>query len=345
MNFSSLRASSSTGACVSLLAYFRVCLPPGVQVAEEPLSRINPQGKLLNSLEYDPSCLIVTHEARLNSSQSGVYSVQETWGEYSELDLPQVGDNVVSWDFQSGELTVLIDLFDFFDPVTERGYLSNSTYRASCNSNESQWTNDWSHLNSVSVSAFDGSLIVSIRHLSTICSFQAPPLLAGIKWCISSELPHRSNYTFDEGATKFYDQHAVQQLPSGNLIMFDNGNARVKVGYGGGGTTSRGLELNLNQETMVASVAWEYPVTYDSHEGSVYPLENGHFLIHEPNNGGDAAMIQRVNEEQRIRGLSRAVEVDSNGVEVCSLYTGIYTDTAYRAVPFSTLLGEVRQLE
>lgn len=250
---------------------------------------------------------------------------------------------MVSWDFENGDLAVLYDLFDYFDPVTERGYLSNSVFRASCNSSESQVTDDWSHMNSVSVSAFDGSLIVSIRHLSTVCSFQAPPLLAGINWCISSELPQRSNYTFDKSATKFYDQHAVEQLASGNLIMFDNGDARVMGNYSGGGTTSRGLELNLDRDTMVASVVWEFPVTYDSHEGSVYPLDNGHLLIHEPNNGGDAATMQRMNGDNHVRGLSRQVEVDSHGTEVASLYTSIYLDTAYRGVPFSTLLGEVRQ--
>jgi hypothetical protein len=291
-------------------------------------------------LEYDPSCLIVTHEARLNPAQSGVYSVQESWRKFSELTIPQVGDKVVVWDLQTGELATLFDLFDFFDPVTERGYMSNGTFPASCNG-QGEIANDWSHLNSVSTSAFDGSLIVSIRHLSAICSFQAYPAPAAINWCISSELENRSDYTFDEDASKFFNQHAVQQLPSGNLLLFDNGDARVEGGYAGGGTTSRGMELKLDPATKVASVAWEYSVVYNSHQGSVYPLEGGHFLIHEPNNGGDAA-LRKITDKKGVQGISRSIEVDSLGIEVSSLYTSIFHETAYRAVPFKSLLGEAR---
>jgi hypothetical protein len=269
-----------------------------------------------------------------------VYSVQESWREFPELKIPQVGDKVVVWDLQTGELVTLFDLFDFFDPVTERGYMSNGTFPASCNG-EGEIANDWSHLNSVSTSAFDGSLIVSIRHLSAICSFQAAP--AEINWCISSELENRSDYTFDEDASKFFNQHAVQQLPSGNLLLFDNGDARVEGGYAGGGTTSRGIELKLDLATKVASVVWEYPVMYDSHQGSVYPLGSGHYLIHEPNNGGDTA-LRKITDKKGVHGISRAIEVDSLGVEVSSLYTSIFDDTAYRAVPFKSLLGEAKQL-
>ena len=74
------------------------------------------------------------------------------------------------------------------------------------------------HANSASVSAFDGNLIVSIRHLSAVCSFALPPpppgsddATGGLRWCLSSELPGRSNFTFAGGdPDKFFNQHAVR---------------------------------------------------------------------------------------------------------------------------------------
>jgi hypothetical protein len=66
-------------------------------------------------------------------------------------------------------------------------------------------------------------------------------------------------------------------------------------------------------------------------------------LIHEPNNGGDTA-LRKITDKKGVHGISRAIEVDSLGVEVSSLYTSIFDDTAYRAVPFKSLLGEAKQL-
>ena len=226
--------------------------------------------------------------------------------------------------------------------------------------------NDWTHANSVSVSAYDGSLIVSIRHLSTVCSF-APPTAAaaerGINWCLSSELPGRSNFSFADEADMFFNQHAALQLANGNLVLFDNGNARVEEGWGGGDMFSRGVEYALSfgsEGQGTASKVWELRVAYDSHQGSVYPLPTtttttttsrsggsgaDRYIVHVPNMDGDR---RRRSRRRRLfygsanGGLSAAYEVDGQGNVLSTLVTRIFSDTAYRAVPLPTINGEQR---
>ena len=69
----------------------------------------------------------------------------------------------------------------------------------------------------------------------------------------------------------FFNQHAALQLANGNLVLFDNGNARVEEGWGGGGTFSRGVEYALSfgsEGQGTASKVWELRVAYDSHQMS-----------------------------------------------------------------------------
>lgn len=264
-------------------------------IAERPIGVVSPFGILIEKLEWDPSCLIITHEARFNSDYTAAYTVKEIWGEFEGLTNPQIGDVVVSYDVATNSISEVVNLWDHFDPVTERGYLSNNGTAnpnlETCNGTTAN-AYDWSHLNSVAVSKYDQSLIVSIRHLSTVCSFEAPPK-SGLRWCVSSELPGRSNFNWIDDDDKFYDQHGVGQLANGNLYLFDNGNARVEGGYNGGGENSRGMEYELDFDAWTIKKVWSVDTVYCSHEGNVSPHgDDGHFIIHVPNKGGDRRRMQ-----------------------------------------------------
>ena len=67
------------------------------------------------------------------------------------------------------------------------------------------------------------------------------PRIQQVEWTLSSEIG--SDFTFDNESAKFYDQHAVTQNKDGDLILFDNGNARTY--YQGGTNFSRGLVLTM----------------------------------------------------------------------------------------------------
>ena len=257
-----------------------------------------------------------------------------------------------------GILSLSLSL-SLFLPEGSSGDDESSGYEESCNGTTTV-ANDWTHANSVSVSALDGSLIVSIRHLSTVCSFAPPPALGGINWCVSSELPGRSNFSWVDDTDQFFDQHAAIQLESGNLLLFDNGNARVEQGWGGGGQFSRGIEYKLDAAAGTVTKVWELQTAYDSHQGSVYPLlesssssssssssisGGARYIVHVPNMGGDRRRRRRRRLEQSgsgSGGLSAAFEVNEQGEVQSTLVTKIYSDTAYRAVPFTTLNGEFR---
>jgi hypothetical protein len=315
---------------------------------------------------------------RLNADKTAVLSIAETWFEAAGLDLPQIGNQVVEWDFSNtGDLRVLYDISEFFNASTERGYGSTGTFTSTCNGTTAEVVDDWTHMNSVSVSAFDGSLIVNVRSFSTVCSFlypepspPPPPLTkgggpssssssrsSGLQWCVSSELPDRSNFTFLNESDLFFQEHAVLQLENGNLLLYDNGNARVEAGYAGGGDSSRGVEYALDFEAMTISKVWEYSTIYDSHQGSNSPLivggSNGndgdHRLILVPLSGGDMARKERAAQVkagtfvyggERPFGTSVAIEVDAAGAEVATVLTNVFSDTPYRGVPFTTIAGE-----
>eukprot|EP00613_Pedinella_sp_CCMP2098_P014240 CAMPEP_0171752948 /NCGR_PEP_ID=MMETSP0991-20121206/42936_1 /TAXON_ID=483369 /ORGANISM="non described non described, Strain CCMP2098" /LENGTH=535 /DNA_ID=CAMNT_0012354461 /DNA_START=242 /DNA_END=1849 /DNA_ORIENTATION=+ len=323
-------------------------------VADNPLEVVSPQGEVLKYLAYSGECGILTHEGRLNGDKTKLLTVRQTWLEVPGLALPQIGNTVAEWDFEGGgSWRDLYDLSEFFDPSSERGFLSRSTYAASCNGTTLPRVQDWTHANSVSVSAFDGSLIVSVRQLSTVCSFLPEPPAegsgGGLQWCVSSEFPDRSNFTFVDEADMFFNEHAVMQLESGNLVLFDNGNARVEGGYAGGGSNSRGIEFELDWSALTIRKVWDLPVVYDSHQGSTYAVPGtDHSLVFVPDNGGDAS--RRVREEKRNNGsaldggqptgLCMATEVDRTGQPVAELLARIYDDTPYRGIPSTSINGE-----
>lgn len=158
---------------------------------------------------------------------------------------------------------MLFSTFDLLDPVTDRGYLSDhgmSPYQDDCNGTETSLS-DWTHLNSVSVGAFD-NYIISVRHLSAIMSISATTF--ELEWTLSSEIG--SDFTFATDSAKFFDQHAVVQTANGDLHLFDNGNARSV--YQGGSDFSRGLVLEVDYESKVASLKAEFLGAYTDHEGS-----------------------------------------------------------------------------
>lgn len=189
------------------------------------------------------------------------------------MDVPLLGDLVISWNPKTGEVKELYSLFDYL-PATGIGAAQN-VFPQDCNGTKPMVL-DWSHANSISVSDYDGSYIVSARALSTICSFKPLPDLGGVNWCISGENPDVSDFTFESEDDKFSGQHSVYQLGNGNLLMMDNSNARVEI-YNTS-TTSRGIEYELDWDTMVAKVLWQYPLVYTNHEGRLGPTLSVYYL-------------------------------------------------------------------
>ena len=285
-------------------------------IAGAPLMEISPTGELVSYLADPHTCGIVTHEARYNSASDAsnptVLSTKESVRYVDGLSLPQTGNDIISWNRDAGTYDVMFSTFDFLDPVSDRGYLSDNgmnPYTDDCNGTETSLS-DWTHLNSISVGAFD-NYIISVRHLSAIMSISQATF--EVEWTLSSEIA--SDFTFDSDSTKFFDQHAVIQSKSGDLMLFDNGNARAQ--YQNGSDFSRGLVLTMDYENKIASLKSELVGAYTDHEGSTYQLDSGNYITCFPaGDGGDFNGWLPGGQKEGYASETKVYEYDADGVEV-----------------------------
>lgn len=171
------------------------------------------------------------------------------------------GAEVVRWTLGNDQPEVQFSLWDTLSPTTD---VFNSTeaysiFEAVCADKSYPTVLDWMHGNSVSISDYDGNLIVSLRNLNTVVSVESSS--GELSWRISSSISAFSDFKFDDEASKFYSQHDVSQNSEGKLQMIDNGFSRP--GCSGmseeyAGCYSRALVLKLDMDTRIASMAWEF---------------------------------------------------------------------------------------
>ena len=135
---------------------------------------------------------------------------------------------------------------------------------------------DWSHANAL-VPHEEGWLM-SLRNLDRI--IKVDPATDAIEWTFG----HRGDFELTGEGTWFSRQHAPQVLPNGNLLLYDNGNARP----GQDPTvmpTSRVVEYSLDLGSRTATEVWSWsggdsPV-FCPIVGDVDRLENGNHLIND----------------------------------------------------------------
>ena len=94
-----------------------------------------------------------------------------------------------------------------------------------------------------------GNYLLSSPNLSTIYSIDGET--GEVEWRLGGQ---RSDFEFIDAADRFYFQHTSYELPNGNILLFDNGGSEDLgvVRPSEYGTYSRGLELELDFETMTA---------------------------------------------------------------------------------------------
>ena len=143
-----------------------------------------------------------------------------------------------------------------------------------------------------------------------------------IFWRLGGE---NSDFRFEDETNKFYHQHTAQQLPNGNILLFDNGRNRPEEE---GGTYSRALELTMNTYDRIANKVWEYipePQIFSPNRSSAYRLENGNTLM---NFVGNPRTI---------------IEVDNNGEEVYKAIMNTNTDQgSFRVYGLQSINGETK---
>jgi Arylsulfotransferase (ASST) len=130
-------------------------------------------------------------------------------------------------------------------------------------------TADWDffHINSVDLDS-DGGLLVSSRSTHTIYKLDRT---GAILWRLGGK---RSDFQMAPGS-EFAWQHDVRRKPDGSLTVFDNGATPAVE------AVSRGLVLELDEQTMTAKLARQYthPPILSGSQGSMQLMPSGNVFV------------------------------------------------------------------
>jgi len=283
------------------------------------------------------------HECRAGSNSSRIYSLQQSV-EYMNLTWAQepyiLGQLINYWDIESNDYINLYSAFELWNPATEWSRASSGLLPVKCYQDVSEGqleTQDWSHCNSISEGAHD-NLMISSRSLSSIVSVRKDG--SGVDWMVSVEID--SDYTFPNETDQFYNQHDVQQLPNGNIILIDNGADRpARLGV-----FSRAAEYVIDHQAKTVELVWEFLPQLNGaqltcfHGGSVVykpwesdaPIRFVSFPCDNPSDQGNCAIVAYESDEQ---GNQLAFISISNQKSSSEAMIG-----SYRVEPLTSIQGE-----
>lgn len=129
---------------------------------------------------------------------------------------------------------------------------------------------DYLHINTIEVDT-DDNLIISGRHTHAI--YKIDRETGEIIWRLNGK---RSDFRMGPNA-RFAWQHDARRQPNGTLTLFDNHESSADVGG-----NSRGMLLDLDMETMTATLRYQYihPTAILSvSQGNMQVLPNGNLFI------------------------------------------------------------------
>ena len=295
------------------------------------IREITPSGKTVDNLPSGPVDGVAHREHLLLDNNKILYSAYE----YRKIDdtnisgnsnVPVAGFSLRIWDQASGLTTEVWNSFDsigienrhHWTEILDR-WPQSGFYNRKLSVPELVKHVPWTSANSIQ-KASNGNYIISIPDLSQIISISED--FKQIFWRLGGK---NSDFRFEDPTNKFYHQHTAQQLPNGNILLFDNGQHRPEEE---GGTYSRALELTMNTYDRIANKVWEYvpePKIYAPNRSSAYRLNNGNTLINFVNNP------------------RTIVEVDENGNEIYKATMKTKTDQgSFRVYSISTINGETK---
>lgn len=137
---------------------------------------------------------------------------------------------------------------------------------------EGQGVFSWTHINAVHLDKSKGFLLINARNLSQI--FKVDLKTGEILWAFGKggEFAPDPNDPYPW----FEQPHGMELLPSGNLIMYDNGS--LKRGF------TRAVEYALDEEQRTSRIVWQYRGGLDgrwfvNYWGDADRLKNGNTLI------------------------------------------------------------------
>ena len=293
------------------------------------IREITPTGKIVDNLAAGPvngfphRALLLMPDGKILYA-AWTYRVIDDTANEGDAETLVEGLALRVWDQDTGLSKELWNAFDAIGAKVRGGWGTGNiaSYPNEVTLQEHTPPIRWSGANSLQIGPRD-NIIVSIPNFSQVISIS--PDYQRVEWKLGGP---ESTFTFEDPTDRFYRQHTAQQLPNGNILMFDNGRNRPEEE---GGNYSRALELALNDYDLVARKVWEYrhvPDLYAVNRSSAYRLENGNTLL---NFVTDPRVV---------------VEVASDGTEVFKAnISGPRMQGSFRAYAIDSVMGESRVTE
>ena len=116
---------------------------------------------------------------------------------------------------------------------------------------------DWCHPNSVTVDLANDVFYLSCRHQGVIKARRSGD--QAVLWQLGGE--HGGDFAFEPPEAAVFDQHDPEIHADGTVLVFDN---HYGYEYPPEGTTSRAIELKLDESAMVATPTFEFPGSYEN---------------------------------------------------------------------------------
>lgn len=221
-----------------------------------------------------------------------------------------VGDAIWEWDPESGSETLRWDPFDFLSPTVDI---------------DSTPPHDWLHSNSITYGP-RGNVLISLRALDQVISIA--PDFQSLEWRLGGP---GSDFTFGTDAA-FAGQHTATEVSPGRVLVFDNGlNTPEETPY------SRALEVDISEETGMATKAWEFraqPDNYAPFISAAWRLANGNTLVTFGPGEGLRGAIGPIEVFEVTPGSQVVWHLVPNGL-----------NSMYRANPLDHLVGETEVVE
>lgn len=166
-----------------------------------------------------------------------------------------VGEAVVLYDKDSGEVIWEYSLFDVIDPADDPrrprgdycvGYLDRHFPDAD--------PRDWTHSNAVTLSPDGRTYLVSARHTDEMIALRAVDEPDGPAGSLRWQLGPDGDFDLTAGGLWFWHPHAPEWLDDDTVLIYDNGNGRLDADR----AYSRAVIYDIDTDRMTATQVWEH---------------------------------------------------------------------------------------